>query len=256
MRLRALGCYGSEAPGCYLTSLLVDGRLLLDAGQVGAALPIEAQNAIDHVLISHAHLNHVAGLAFLADGLFEIRTRPIEVWSIPPVIRQLKTHLFNNIIWPDFSALPSRRNPIISFHEIREGRPYNIGGYDVVAVPVDHAVVAAGYLVSSGDVSILFQGDSGPTVEFWKVANAASGLQAIIAETSFPNRMRDLAKISGHLTPQLLRRELKKLKVKVPVYAQHLKPLFAPQILKELAQLSDPPVSPLEQGKEYHFLRP
>jgi len=255
MRLRALGCYGSEAPGCYLTSLLVDGRLLLDAGQVGAALPIDAQNAIDHVLISHAHLNHVAGLAFLADGLFEIRTRPIEVWSIPPVIRQLKTHLFNNIIWPDFSALPSRKNPIISFHEIREGRPYNIGGYDVVAVPVDHAIVAAGYLVSSRDASILFQGDSGPTVEFWKVANAASGLQAIIAETSFPNRMRELAKISGHLTPQLLRRELKKLKVQAPVYAQHLKPLFAPEIIKELTQLSDPPVSPLEQGKEYRFLK-
>ncbi len=253
MRMRPLGCYGGPAPGCYMTSMLLDERLLLDAGSVGVALSIDAQRAIDHVLISHAHLNHVAGLAYLADGVFEARTRPIEVWSISPVIRQLKAHLFNNVIWPDFSAIPSPKNPIISFHEIPEGRACHIGGYDVTAVRVDHSVEAAGYLVSAGDVSILFQGDSGPTVEFWKVANAARGLQAIIAETSFPNRLEDLAEKSGHLTPQSLRRELKKLKGKATVYAQHLKPQFAPEIVRELAELSDPPVSPLEQGKEYRF---
>ena len=256
MRLHALGCYGGEAPGCHQTSLLVDGRLLLDAGSVTATLPLDSQAAIDHVLISHAHLNHVAALAFLADNLFASRRRPIEVWSIPPVIRQLKAHLFNGIIWPDFTALPSPRNPILSLHEIREGQPQRIGGYEVVSVRVHHTVEAAGYLVSDGESSILFQGDSGPTDEFWKVANAAARLQAIIVETSFPNRLQDLANVSGHLTPQTLHADLTKLKVNALIYAQHIKPQVISEVVRELAELSYPPVTPLEQGKAYTFSTP
>ena len=256
MRLHALGCYGGEAPGCHQTSLLVDGRLLLDAGSVTATLSLDSQAGIDHVLISHAHLNHVAALAFLADNLFAARTRPIEVWSIPPVIRQLKTHLFNGIIWPDFTALPSPRNPILSFHEIREGKPQRVGRYEVVSFRVHHTVEAAGYLVSDGESSILFQGDSGPTDELWKVANAAARLQAIIVETSFPNRLQDLANVSGHLTPQTLRAELTKLKVDPAIYAQHIKPQVLSEVVRELADLSYPPVAPLEQGKVYTFSTP
>ncbi len=234
----------------------MDGRLLLDAGSVTATLPLDSQAAIDHVLISHAHLDHVAALAFIADNLFEMRARPIEVWSIPGVIRRLKTHVFNDIIWPDFTRIPSLREPILSFHEIREAEPRKIGAYDVVAFRVDHAVEAAGYLVSDGRSSIIFGGDSGPTSELWKVANAAQGLQAILVEASFPNRLRDLADASGHMTPQILRAELTKLRAKAPIYAQHIKPQFIVEVLRELAELLDPPVTPLEQGKEYTFLAP
>jgi cAMP phosphodiesterase len=254
MRLHALGCYGGEAPGCHQTSHLVDGRLLLDAGSVTAALSLDSQSAIDHVLISHAHLDHVAALAFIADNLLAMRTRPIEVWSIPTVIRQLRTHLFNNVLWPDFTKIPSPSYPILSFHEIREGQQQRIGRYEVMAITVHHTVEAVGYLVSDGESSILFGGDTGPTAELWKVANAAVGLRAVIVEASYPNRLQDLADVSGHLTPQTLRTELMKLKVDVPIYAQHIKPQFISDVVGELAELSDPPVTRLEQGKEYTFL--
>ncbi len=254
MRLDALGCYGGEAPGCHQTSLLVDGRLLLDAGGVTAALPLDSQAAIDHILISHAHLDHVAALAFIADNLFAARTRPIEVWSIPTVIRQLKRHVFNGVIWPDFTKIPSPGNPILSFHEIRKGQPRRIGRYEVVAVAVHHTVEAAGYLVSDGESSILFGGDTGPTAELWRVANEARNLRAIIVEASYPNRLQDLADVSGHLTPLTLRAELMKLKVDVPIYGNHIKPQFISDVVRELGELSHPPVTPLEQGKEYIFL--
>jgi cAMP phosphodiesterase len=252
MRLHVLGCYGGEAPGCHQTSLLVDGHLLLDAGSVSAVLPLDAQARIDHVLISHAHLDHMAALAFIADNVLTMRRRPIEVWSTPPVIRQLKRHVFNGSIWPDFTKIPSGR-PILSFHEIKKGRPQRIGKYQVVAVGAHHTVDATGYLISDGKSSLLFGGDSGPTEELWKVANATKGLRAIIVEASFPNRLHGLATASGHLTPKTLREELKKLRVDVPVYAQHMKPVFIDEIVAELAKLSDPPVTPLEQGKEYAF---
>jgi ribonuclease BN (tRNA processing enzyme) len=125
-----------------------------------------------------------------------------------------------------------------------------------MAVRVNHTVVATGYLVSDGEASILFQGDSGPTRELWNVANAASRLQAIIVETSYPNALQDLADASGHLTPQTLRTELTKLTVGAPIYAQHIKPQFISDVVRELAELSDPPVAILEQGKEYSFLTP
>jgi len=256
MRLHALGCYGGEAPGCHQTSLLVDGRLLLDAGSVTAALPLDSQAAIDQVLVSHSHLDHIAALAFIADNLSTVRTKPIEVWSIAPVIRHLRTHVFNGIIWPDFTTIPSPSNSILSFHEIREGKPQRVGGYEVTAVRVNHTVEAVGYLVSDGEASILFQGDSGPTEKLWKLANAASRLQAIIVETSYPNRLQDLADASGHLTPQSLRAELTKLTADAPIYAQHLKPQFISDLVRELAELSDPQVGILEQGKEYLFLTP
>src|SRR3972149_3571334 len=219
MRLHALGCYGGEAPGFHQPSHLVDGRLLLDAGSVTAALPFDSQGGIDHVLVSHSHLDHIAALAFLADNLSTVRTKPIEVWSIAPVIRHLRTHIFNDIIWPDFTTIPTPRNPILSFHEIREGQPQRVGGYEVIAVRVNHTVEATGYLVSDGEASLLFQGGSGPARELWEGANAASRLQAVIVETSYPNRLQHLADASGHLTPPSLRAELTKLTADAPIYA-------------------------------------
>jgi len=254
MRLTALGCFGGEAPGCHQTSLLVDDRLLLDAGSVSATLSLEAQARIDHVLVSHAHLNHVAALAFLADNLVDLRVTPIEVWGIPPVIQHLRTHLFNGVLWPDFGRIPSPRRPVLSFREIREGQPQRIGDYEILAVLVDHTVEAVGYLVSDAQASILFQGDSGPTREFWHVANAARRLQAVIVEASLPSRCRDLALKGGHLTPRLLADELGKLSVDVPIYAQHIKPRFFQEVVGELAALSSPRVTPLEQGRTYTFL--
>ncbi|MDE2180574.1 MAG: 3',5'-cyclic-nucleotide phosphodiesterase [candidate division NC10 bacterium] len=256
MRVQALGCFGSEAYGCQPTSLLVNGRLLLDAGSVTASLSLDAQATIDHILITHAHISHVIGLAYLTDNLFGVRSRPLEVWSIPPVIDQLKAHLFNGTLWPDFSILPSPLRPTLSFHELVEGRPHQIGQYEVTAVGVHHTVETAGYAISDGASAILYQGDSGPTTELWRLANRTANLDAVIVETTFPNRFSDHAIRTGHLTPELLRAELAQLKVQTSVYAQHMKPQYFSEIVGELAALSDPPVLPLDQGKTYSFGAP
>jgi cAMP phosphodiesterase len=253
MRVQALGCFGGEAYGYRLTCLLINDRLLLDAGSVTANLSLEAQTTIDHILITHAHISHVIGLAYLADNLFGIHSRPLDVWSIPPVIDQLKAHLFNGILWPDFSILPSPQRPTLSFHALPEGRPHRIGRYEVTAIHVHHTVAAAGYVITDSASSILYQGDSGPTTELWRLANHTARLDAIIAEVSFPNRLRDLALVSGHLTPALLQAELAQLTVRPAVYAQHMKPQYLSEIVSELAALSDPPVLPLDQGKTYTF---
>ena len=256
MRVEALGSFGGEALGCRLTCLLVDGRLLLDAGSVTTSLSLDAQATIDHVLITHAHISHVVGLAYLADNLFGVRSRPIEIWSIPPVLRQLKAHLLNGTLWPDFSVLPSPLRPTLSFHELLEGHPHQIGQYQVTAVGVHHTIEAAGYVISDGASSLLYQGDSGPTTELWRLANRMAKLDAIIVETTFPNRLSDLALRTGHLTPALLRAELSQLTVQTSIYAQHMKPQYFSEIVGEIAALSSPPVLLLDQGKTYIFDSP
>lgn len=256
MRVQALGCCGGEALGCQPTSLLIDDRLLLDAGSVTANLSLDAQAAIDHVLISHIHLNHVGGLAYLADNLFRTRSHPIEIWSIRPILDQLKAYLFNGTLWPDFTALPSPSHPTVSFHALLEDRPHRIGRYEVTAVSVHHTVETVAYKISDGVSSILYQGDSGPTNEMWRLANRTAKLDAVIVEVSFPNRLRDHAVLTGHLTSELLRSELTKLTVQTSIYVQHMKPQYISEIVSELAALSDPPVLPLDQGKTYSFGTP
>lgn len=256
MRVQALGCFGGEMYGCRLTCLLIDGELLLDSGSVTAGLSLDDQAAINYVLISHAHISHVAGLAYLADNLFGVRSHPLEIWSIQPVIDQMKAHLFNGTVWPNFSILPSAQQPTVSFHTLSEGRPQRIGRYEVTAVGVHHTIEAAGYVISDGASSVLYQGDSGPTTELWRVANRIAKLDAVVVETSFPNRFGDHAVRTGHLTPELLRAELAKLKIQAAVYAQHMKPQYFSEIVGELAALSDPTVLPLDQGKTYHFGAP
>ncbi len=168
-------------------------------------------------------------------------------------IDQLKAHLFNGTLWPDFSVLPSSLRPTLTFHALSEGRPHQIGRYEVTAVGVHHTVEAAGYMISDGASSILYQGDSGPTTEIWRLANRTAKLDAIIVETSFPNRFGERAVRTGHLTPELLRAELAQLTVQASVYAQHMKPQYISEIVSELTALSEPPVLPLDQGKMYTF---
>jgi ribonuclease BN (tRNA processing enzyme) len=144
----------------------------------------------------------------------------------------------------------------LTFHALSEGRPHRIGRYEVTAVGVHHTVEAVGYMISDGASSILYQGDSGPTTELWRLANRTAKLDAIIVETSFPNRFGEHAIRTGHLTPELLRAELAQLTVQTSIYAQHMKPQFISEIAGELAALSDPPVLPLDQGKTYSFGAP
>ena len=74
MLLEILGCHGGSVPKRRLPSFLINGHVLLEAGSVTSALPLGAQAGIEHVLISHAHLDHTVGLAFLVDNIQSSQT--------------------------------------------------------------------------------------------------------------------------------------------------------------------------------------
>lgn len=241
MRIEVLGAQGGEMPGCRATAFRIDGRLALDAGGLVSALSIEEQCQLDHVLITHPHLDHIKDLAFISDLIIGRREGPLCVHAAPGVIAALRSHFFNNVIWPDFTAIPTRSAPVMQLKPLDPLTEYDVGGYLVRALPVTHTVEAMGFVISRGGTTVAFSGDTGPTELFWEELNHLPRLDALFIEVSFPNSLQGIADASLHFTPQSLDEELKKLnRADLPVFLYHLKPAFIATIEREIADLRRP----------------
>ncbi len=256
MLVEVLGCHGGSVPNRRLPAFLINGRLLLEAGSVTAALPLEAQARIEHVLLSHAHLDHTVGLGFLADNIQSTQSpsgRPsgVTAAALAPVVDDLRTHCFNNRLWPDFTKLPTPEEPVLRLQTLRARETVELADLTVLPILVQHAVPAAGFILHDGTSGIVFSGDTGPTVDIWTAAHEVKGIRAILVETAFPNRLESLARISGHLTPALLRREMDKMP-DAPLWVYHIKPAHYAETAAELLRLGDR-VHILEQDQTYSF---
>ena len=235
MEIRVLGCYGGEAPGHRTTCFLVNSRVAIDAGAVTAALSLKDQARIDAVLLTHSHLDHIRDLAFLADNIFGKRDQPVVIYGLPETIREVKAHIFNNSVWPDFTRIPSAEHPVLAYQEIREGVAVEVEGLKVTAVKVNHTIPTAGFIVANETKSFAFSGDTGPTEALWAEAAKRPDLAALFLETSFPSRMAGLAELTGHLTPALTRLEFAKLgRPDLPAHLYHMKPQFLKEIMGEM----------------------
>lgn len=253
MRYEVLGCFGGEAPGMRLSSFLVDGTLLIDSGSATAALDLGAQARIDHVLLTHSHLDHSRGLAHLADNVYGLRRAPVTVYSIEPVLDGLKASLLNNVLWPDFTEISDAHGPVLTFRSLPEDRGTALGPFTVTPVRVHHTVACVGYLLERDARALLHIGDTGPTDQVWEAARNARHLQGVVVEASFPTRLQGLADASGHLTPRALEGELRKLNREIPVFVYHLKPQFVAEIQQEIRVRFGSRVRILEQGATYEF---
>lgn len=252
MKIRVLGAYGSEGLGQRPSSFLVDDRLLVDAGTVTGALTVAEQLDVEHVVVSHAHLDHVVGLAFLAETLACCNGQhPVTVVGADAVVNALRTGVFNNVVWPDFAQIPSATEAVIRYRSLAEEAEQRVGDLWVTPVSVNHTVPATGFIVHDGSRGFVYSGDTGPTEALWKTARGLSGLRAIILECAFPDRLGKLADASRHLTPARLRRELDKLPPDVPVWIFHIKPQFYSETAEELARLDGNRIVLLEQDKTY-----
>ena len=253
MKIRVLGAYGAEGLGQRPTSFLLNDRILIDAGTVGAALSLPEQAHIEHALVTHSHLDHVIGLAFFTETLAFSETRvPLTVASLEPVLNGLRTGVFNNVAWPDFAQIPVDA-PVMKYRTLVEDAEQRVGDTWVTPVAVSHAVPTTGLIVHDGSTGFLFSGDTGPTEALWKAARGLRGLRAAFVECAFPNRMAKLAGVAGHLTPDLIRRELDKLPPDIPVWIYHVKPQFYDEIAEELSRVDPARLSIVEQDKTYTF---
>lgn len=251
MKIRVLGASGGELRGHGATCFLVDGRLAVDAGALTSRLGLAELDGLDHVLLTHAHLDHVKDVPFLADLMVGRRRRPVTVHASKGATDTLRRSLFNGRLWPDFTRIPSAQHPVVRLRTFPYRDPFRIGPYAVSAVKVRHPVESSGFVIRRGASAFAISGDTGPTTALWREVNRTPGLGALLVEVSFPSRMQRLADRSGHLTPRTLVGELDKVEHReFPVYLYHLKPAFEAELRAELAELGLRGVTVLEGGDE------
>ncbi len=239
MNVKVLGCSGAEFPGHRPPGFLLDGKILFDAGTLNDVLSEKDQSKVTEIFITHAHMDHIRQIPFLADNIIIGGwKRRVDIFSIPSVIRDIKENLLNSRLWPDMTVLPDVRHAVLGLNTVYPGRAHRAGEYAVTAYKVSHSVPAVGYLVENRKGRRLFYtGDTGPTESTWKKLGKTQ-IHCLIIEVSFPNRMEERALVTGHLTPRLLKRELSKMEAAPGrIFITHLKPQFYETIEGELQEL-------------------
>lgn len=225
MRLRILGCSGGIG-GRHLrtTSMLLDHDVLIDAGTGVSDLSLAELSLIDHIFVTHSHLDHISSIPFLVDTVGGMRANPVTVYAQSATIEVMRNHVFNWSIWPDFTQLPTVDKPFLRFEAIQIGQEIDIKGRKITALPANHVVPAVGFHLDSGNASLVFSGDTTTNDALWKLVNKINNLKYLIIETAFCNREKQLAILSKHLCPSMLAEELAKLERSAEIFISHLKP--------------------------------
>lgn len=254
MRIQILGGHGGLAPGFSTTSFLINGELLIDAGAVASTMTVDEQSKIDHILISHSHLDHIKDLAFICDNCFGMKKKPFEVYTHATTKKIIKDHLFNETIWPDFTILPNEKNPTIQLNAVEPDKTFSIQQYKITPIKVQHPNDALGFIVEEGNCAVLFTVDTAATDRIWEKAREVKNLKAIFTEVSFPNALKQVAIASDHHTPASLKAEIAKMPPTVPIILTHLKPNFREVLFKEVMELNEKRIKMLEHdGMVFEF---
>ena len=248
-----------DAGGCAnaaqrLTCFLIDDRVTVDAGSLGIALNEAQRRTVRDVIVTHPHMDHIASLPIFVDDLFGELEQPIRIRATQQVIDLLKRDVFNDNVYPRFDELKNERGRVMEYVPFEIGKEFQVAHLTVTAIPVNHIVPTVGLLISDSKVTVAFSSDTAETEEFWKVASRAPHLEALFIEASFPNSMRALAEASKHLTPVMLRDELRKLSHNgMDILAVHLKPAYRETVARELAELGMDNLSVMETGRVYEW---
>ena len=240
MHIRVLGCSGSIAAGCRTTAFLLGDDVLIDAGTGVGDLTLDELARIDHILLSHSHLDHVLGVPLLADSVMRRRIGrpPITVHALPATLEALRAHVFNGAIWPDFTRLPSAEAPILALQPFAIGDSLPLGRHHIEVLPALHTVPAVGFAVlgAADEGAWVYTGDTAPNPALWQRLQALK-VHSLVIETAFRNDERQLAAVSRHLHPAALGRELQHLAQGAQVFITHIKPGELDAVMGEIAAL-------------------
>ncbi len=255
MRLHVLGCSGGIGAGLYTTAFLVDGDILIDAGTGVGTLSLRDMQAIRHVFLTHAHIDHVLSVPLLLDSIFErLVGDPLQVHGTPHTIETLRKHVFNGVIWPDFTVLPDPDRGVLRFVEHEAGSSVMVDGRELHSVEVRHSIPAVGYICRGGAGGFCYSGDTTTNDTLWAALNREESIDPLIVEVGFPDHERELAEHSRHYCPSLLADDLHKLDYRPRVFVTHLKPGHEERIMEELARsLPEHELHRLQGGESFEL---
>lgn len=253
MRLKVLGCYGGSAPGMHLTSYLVEERFAIDAGCLTDVLSVREQARITHIFISHSHIDHLVTLPFLLDNVLATLEEAVVLYAPQETIRSLRNHVFNDVVWPDFTRISNGKTNVLRMEALDQGRTVRVHGVAVTPFPMEHAVECHGHLLQGPDSAVAICSDTASTRGLVSILPRARNLKAVILEASFPRRLSRIAELSKHLSTSSFAAEAARIPPQIQILVSHLKPDCAREIAGEIRALGMANVELLEQGREYVF---
>lgn len=254
MKLTVLGCHAGIGGARRTTSLLLDDDVLIDAGSGAGELSLEQMARVDHVFLTHAHLDHCCFLPLLADAAAFLRQYPLLVYALPQTIAALKKNMLNGELWPDYAALPTLDHPYIRFVPVAPLEPTRLGERRITPLPACHAVPAVGYRIDSGAGSFVYSGDTTDCEALWDALNGIENLRYLMIETTFLNANAGGAARSGHMTAALLARGLARLKRPATLLITHMEPGKEESTMAEVvAACAEYQPVRLEQGRQFEF---
>lgn len=245
---------GTPSPRQHLTTMVLDDVVSFDAGTLAMACTDEQRVAIRDIVITHAHLDHIAGLPLFIDDLFPILIEPIRIHASENVISLLEEHIFNWSIYPRFSELRNENGPVMEYVPFQAGQEFAVRHLRVLPVEVNHKVPSCGFVVSDGRTTVAMTGDTAETGSFWNYVNGLETVDALLIECAFPDGLAELAGISYHLTPSAMSRELGKLqRTDCEIFAVNLKPSYRDEIVSQIGALERGRINILEVGRVYEW---
>jgi ribonuclease BN (tRNA processing enzyme) len=238
----------------YLTTYLINDDLAVDAGCLGFYAGPAEQSRVRHVLITHAHIDHIASLPVFLENIYDESPDCVTVHGSDDVLTALRSDIFNDRIWPDFPRFSEGERKFLRFSLLEPYKTVDLCGVRFTPVPMNHQVPTFGFLLEDAGGSVVLASDTRPTEAIWQAARKLPNLRAAFLECAFPNRMQEIADLADHLTPQQFAGEVAKLeRPEVAWLAVHLKPKFRTELEAELAALGLPNVQSARIGREYHF---
>lgn len=237
----------------HLTSFLINQTLAVDAGAIGFAMPLADQARIQHVLLSHTHMDHIASLPVFIENTYRTCPDCVVVHGSAAALDVLQRDIFNGRIWPDFVVMGGPHEPFLRFEELRSGEMIELEGLQITPVRVNHTVPTLGFIIDDRSAAIVIASDTGPTDEIWDRANKQVNLKAVFLEVSFPEVKSAIAIASKHMTPAMFAADVGKLKQPVQIFAVHLKARYHAQVAAELAARAMPQVTIAQPGRMYEF---
>ncbi len=244
---------GAGDRGYYLSSYLINDTIAIDAGGLGLLGGVDVQSRVEHIFLTHSHIDHIASLPIFLETVFQTRDRCVTLHASTDTLDCLRRDIFNDRVWPDFIAMSDRGLPFVKVETIQPDQTVEVAGLRLHPHAVDHVVPTLGYLIEAPGVTVAIPSDTGPTDDFWNTARGFPDLKAVFLEASFPNDMDGLAKISKHLTPNMFASELGKLNPHVQFIAVHIKPRFYDTVVSELGHLNLPNLRIGLPGESYDF---
>ncbi len=238
----------------HLACFVIDDRVAIDAGCLSISSSEVQKRQIRDVVLTHAHIDHVAGLPLFIDDLFSELESPVRVHSSEEIIDVLRKNIFNWEVYPDFSELRNSHGPVLEYNYFDSNQMIEIGDLRIKAIPVNHKVPSFGFVISGGKTKIALSGDTAEMNEFWTEINSTKGISAVFIECAFPDELEDLAQVSHHFTPARLENELRKFELPdCPVYVINIKPVYRDATISQLHQLDIPNLHIMDVGKVYEF---